>query len=72
MKFNHLDNHSEINFSFKERLMILFKGKVKFNHLNSYKFYSSFMHMISLAIEKYGDAKKHGLQKLDSEIKIQK
>jgi hypothetical protein len=69
MKFNHLDNHSEIQFSLKERLKILFKGKIKFDHFNSYKFYASFMHLISSAVEKYGDASKHGLQKQGSEIK---
>jgi len=69
MKFNHLDSHSEIQFSLKERLRILFKGKIKFDHFNSYKFYANFMHLISSAVQKYGDADKHGLQKSDSEIK---
>jgi hypothetical protein len=62
MKFNHLEKYSEIEFSLKERLRILFLGKVKFDHLNSYRFYSAFMHLISTAIEKYGDVNTHGLQ----------
>jgi hypothetical protein len=69
MKFNHLDDYSEIQFSFKERIRILFKGKIKFDYLNSYRFYANFMHLISSAVQKYGDAGKHGLQKSDSEIK---
>lgn len=72
MKFNHLDNYSEIRFSWNERLRILFKGKIKFDHLNSYRFYASFMHLISLAVKKYGDADKHGLQEQHQEIEIKK
>ena len=68
MKFNHYEKHSEIKFSFKERLRILFKGNIKFDHFNTYLFYTHFAHLISEALLKYGDASKHGQQKIDKEI----
>lgn len=69
MKF-FVDKESlNINFSFKERLKILFKGKFKLNRKDAYAFSSVLMHIVTQTSDKVGDHRIHGNLKKEDYIK---
>jgi hypothetical protein len=70
MKFINKDEHSEIHFTIGERWRLFFKGCLKLDHLNAYRFYSGFLSIVSHAMDKYGDGRKHGQQEVGTEIKV--
>jgi hypothetical protein len=55
-----------INFTFKERVRLLFQGTFKLNRKDAYAFSSVLMHIITTTIETVGDVRVHGqLEKKD-------
>jgi hypothetical protein len=71
MQFEHAYKGLKIKYSWKERLRILFKGFVQFNHQGTYDYYNHWMYFITEAHKKYGDGTKHPLTDPDKAIKTE-
>lgn len=60
MKF-FVDKESlNINFTFKERIRLLFRGTFKLNRKDAYAFSNVLMHIITKTVEIVGDSRVHG------------
>ena len=69
MKF-FVDKESlNINFTFKERVRLLFNGTFKFNRKDAYAFSAVLMHIVTQTIDKVGDHRVHGELKKTEYIK---
>tara|TARA_E500000318_G_C3372910_1_gene139166 strand:- start:45 stop:263 length:219 start_codon:yes stop_codon:yes gene_type:complete len=69
MKF-FVDKESlNINFTFRERIKLLFKGTFKLNRKDAYAFSNVLMHIVSKTLEVTGDGKVHGQLEKDKYIK---
>jgi hypothetical protein len=69
MIFLHKDEGLEIKLNWKERFLFFLRGSLKFEQKSTHDFYSHFMKLITDAVEKYGDTTKHGIVKIDKEVK---
>jgi hypothetical protein len=49
-----------INFTFKERIRLLFKGTFKLNRKDAYAFSTVLMHIVTKTVEIVGDIRVHG------------
>jgi hypothetical protein len=66
MKFFVDEESLNINFTFKERVRLLFQGTFKLNRKDAYAFSNVLMHIITSTIDKVGDHRVHGqLEKKD-------
>lgn len=72
MNFNFTENSTTIKFSFKERFLIFFRGKIYFDKINLIKFENALVHMLILIneiIKENPEFKKNVIQNNDTKIK---
>lgn len=60
MKFFVDKKSLNLEFTFKERLRILFKGTFKFRRKHAYAFSNVLMYIATKTVETVGDGKVHG------------
>jgi len=69
MKFRHTKKGMSIKFSWKEKLIILFKGNLFFDAKFAYMFNTHLMRFISENISKTGNVTRHGQFQESEEVK---
>jgi hypothetical protein len=60
MNFKHTDEGMTIQFTWKEKFLILVRGSIFFNAKYAYMVSSHLMKFISENLNKHGDVRKHG------------